>query len=67
MKKTKKDKYSNAAGFVIALSGAIIAAAQAGVEIPTQIEKGAIFAGILATAIVAWLTGKGPDGKPKTM
>lgn len=67
MKKTKKDRYSNIAGFVIALSGAIIAAAHAGVEIPTQIEKGAIFTGIIATAMIGWLTGKGPDGKPKTL
>lgn len=63
-KTTFKDKLTNIAGLVILLAGSI-GGLSGVVDLPDWTGKAAIIAGTLAGVVVAWLTGKGEDGKRK--
>lgn len=62
-KKNLKDIISNACGFILTVSGAIIAASSAGVAIPAVVLTYAIVGGTISGGVIAWLTGKPLDLK----
>lgn len=64
MKKTTKDKISNIAGLFILLS-ATLGGLAGTLHLPEYILNTSIIIGALSGAVVAWLTGKGSDGKAK--
>jgi len=66
MKKNFKDKITNIAGVLIAISGTILTLQQNGIELPKIITTISLSMGIIGAATVAYLTGKTGDGKVKT-
>ena len=61
-----KDKISNICAVIIAIAGAILGLTTAGIVLPPIIITIATGAGILAAAVVAFLTGKTPAVTTKT-
>lgn len=61
-----KDKATNIAGILIAISGAIYGLVKAGIDIPQDIQTASVAAGIIGAAIISYFTGKNPDGSTKT-
>lgn len=64
--KNLKDTVTTICGILIALSGAVYAATQAGVILPPSIVQGAVLIGIVATSVLAYFTGKNPNGTKKS-
>lgn len=64
--KNLKDTVTTICGIIIALSGGIYAADQAGIVLSPKLVSGSVLAGILATSILAYFSGKNPNGTTKT-
>jgi hypothetical protein len=67
MKKNLKDKLTNVCGLVVLIAGSILALPTAGVSLPVSVITASTFSLTVAGSVVAWLTGKGQDGKPKQL
>lgn len=66
MKKTNfKDKATNVCGLIVFIAGTILALPTAGVTLPAVIVTASTVSLTVAGSIVAYLTGKTGDGKPK--
>ena len=65
MNGTLKDKITNICGIILAIVGAIEVLKTQGIELPAVVATIEIIAGTLATAAIAYLTGKTGEGKPK--
>jgi len=63
--KNFKDKVSNVCGLVVVIAGALLALPASGIVLPAAVITGATVGLTVAGSIVAWLTGKTMDGKPK--
>ena len=65
MKKNLKDKVTNVCGLIVLIAGSILALPTAGITIPAVVITGAAIGMTVSGSVVAWLTGKAADGKPK--
>lgn len=65
MKKNLKDKVTNVCGLVVLIAGSILALPTAGITLPVAVITASTISLTVAGSIVAWLTGKTADGKPK--
>ena len=65
MKTNFKDKVSNICGLIVVIAGSILALPAAGIVLPAAVITGATVGLTVAGSLVAWLTGKTADGKPK--
>ena len=63
--KNFKDKITNVCGFIVLVAGSILALPTAGVSLPVSIVTASTISLTVAGSIVAYLTGKTADGKPK--
>lgn len=61
-----KDILTNIAGGLFAVAGAIVLASEAGLVPNGKFVVGAKVTGLVCAALVAYLTGKNPDGTKKT-
>lgn len=61
-----KDTVTTICGIIIALSGGIYAADQAGIILPPKIVSFSVLAGIIATSVLAYFSGKNPNGSTKS-
>jgi len=64
--KNLKDTVTTICGVIVAISGAIFTMTQSGVVLPSQLTTAATTAGAIAVAILAYFTGKNPDGSTKS-
>lgn len=64
--KNIKDKLSDICGVLLVISGCVLSVATAGVMIPVQIVTVATVAASVSGGVIAYLTGKNPDGTKKT-
>lgn len=53
-----KDKITNVCGLAIAVSGGILTAEKAGVQLPSAITTSCILVSAVALATIGWFTGK---------
>jgi hypothetical protein len=65
MKKNLKDKITNVCGVIVLIAGSILALPTSGVSLPPAVITASTIALTIAGSMVAYLTGKGPDGNPK--
>lgn len=65
MKTNFKDKITNVCGVIVLIAGSILALPTAGIILPVAVITGATVSLTVAGSIVAYLTGKTADGKPK--
>jgi hypothetical protein len=63
--KNFKDKLSNVCGLIALVAGSLLALPAAGIALPAAVITGATIGLTVAGSVVAWLTGKTSDGKPK--
>ncbi len=61
-----KDRLTTIAGIILALTGTVLTLEKAGVVLPSYVTTTATALGIIAGSVVAYLTGKSPDGTTKT-
>jgi hypothetical protein len=61
-----KDIVTNIAGVVITIAGSIVLAFEGGLIADSKLVVTAKVAGLVAAGLVAYLTGKNPDGSKKT-
>lgn len=63
--KNLKDTITNICSAILVVCGVVLAINQAGIVLPTWVNTVTTVAGIVATAVIGYLTGKDKDGKPK--
>jgi hypothetical protein len=63
--KNFKDKITNVCGVIVVIAGSILALPTAGIILPAAVITGATVGLTVAGSIVAYLTGKTAEGKPK--
>lgn len=62
-----KDTITTVCGLIIAISGGIVLAAHTNmIAISIQIVNGCLLAGIIATSVLSYFSGKNPNGTTKT-
>jgi len=61
-----KDIVTTICGVLILISGSLVAAESQGVVLPTWASSSAKIAGVVAGSVLAYFTGKNPDGTTKT-
>lgn len=64
--KNLKDKATTVCGILALLCGGVITAQHAGVPIPPIVSAVAISVASVCGGVIAFLTGKNPDGSTKT-
>lgn len=64
--KNLKDKITTICGILILVSGTIMTLNQAGIILPTWLSSIGITIGVIAGSVLAYFTGKNPDGSVKT-
>lgn len=64
--KNIKDKLTTLAGFLIAVCGAVAVLPTQGIALPTWATPAMTITVTLCGAVIAFLTGKNPDGSRKT-
>ena len=64
--KNLKSTLSTICGIIVVISGAILSLPQYGVEIPVTITAIAGTLSAISVGVIGYLTGKNPDGTPKT-
>lgn len=64
--KDLKNKATNVAGILLLIAGAIASIATAGVALPAVVVTVGTVSGTLGAGIIAYFTGKNPDGTKKT-
>lgn len=62
-----KDKVSTVCGILLVVSGALLSVVTAGVALPAVVVTGATLTASLSGGILAYLTGKNPNGSKKTV
>ena len=67
MKKNLKDKISDICGVIVLIAGSILALPTAGLSLPASVITAATVSLTISGSIVAYLTGKTADGKPKDL
>lgn len=61
-----KDRLTTIAGLILALSGTELLIEQNGIVVPSSISITCKALGIISGSVIAFLTGKNPDGSTKT-
>ncbi len=64
--KNLKDTLTTVAGILIALAGTVLTCTKLGVVVPEWLITDSTVAGVIGASIVAYLTGKNPDGSTKS-
>ncbi len=65
--KNLKDKISTVCGIVLLISGCILSVTTAGVALPVVVVTSATLGASISGGLLAYLTGKNPDGSTKTV
>ena len=66
MKQNVKDKLTNICGIVLLVCGSVLATATAGVALPVAVVTYATVGATVSGSIIAYLTGKNPNGTSKS-
>jgi uncharacterized membrane protein HdeD (DUF308 family) len=61
-----KDTLSTICGVLLAIAGAILSLQTTGIILPAWVNTTTMIVAAIASAIIAYLTGKNPNGKAKS-
>lgn len=64
--KNLKDKITTICGILILLTGTILTVEKSGIVLPLWLTNASTAIGIIAASVLAYYTGKNPDGSTKT-